>query len=134
MANEERENTETEDKTLSESIPKIFVTDDYSVFKLMNGNRSFDHKRAIVNSVKRVGHIPSPIICNEKMEVVDGQGRLAAFKELKLPVYYIVIQGLGIEECISMNISQSNWTTLDYIMRTFDKRSCANKKQNKRKV
>lgn len=100
---------------VSAKIPEIHVTTDYSMFSLLDANRDVAHKRKIVNSIKKIGLIPVPIVCNEKMEVIDGQGRLCACQELGFPVYYIIVPGLGIEHCIGMNIGHTNWSMLDYI-------------------
>ena len=100
---------------MNEKAPILRVTTDYSSFHIMDGNRGTSHKSKIVKSIKAVGYVPSPIICNEKMQVIDGQGRLEACKELNLPVYYIVIPGLGIKHCTSMNISQTNWSVRDFV-------------------
>ena len=96
---------------------RVFKTNDYTKFKRLDGNRKVLEPRVkkIMGSIQKVGQIPSPIIVNDKNEVIDGQGRLEALKRLNLPVYYMVIPGIGIEECIAMNINQSNWTLMDYI-------------------
>ncbi len=96
---------------------EVFKTNDYSKFTKLNGNRRVDEARVlkIISSIEKVGYITSPIIVNEKMEVIDGQGRLEALKRLELPVEYIIQQGIGIEECIAMNIHQVNWKDRDYI-------------------
>ena len=95
----------------------VEVTYDYSKFKDLLGNREDQEKRKkiIVNSIKEVGLIPAPIIVNEKFEVVDGQARLAAFKELGLPVYYMRLNGLSLKECIAMNKNQKPWSLKDHI-------------------
>ena len=49
------------------------------------------------------------------MEIIDGQGRYTACKELNLPVYYVQQNGIGIEEVRKMNSVSSNLTTGDYI-------------------
>ena len=49
------------------------------------------------------------------MEVIDGQGRLAACEALNLPVYYVMKKGLKIEDCMSMNMKMENWKIPDYI-------------------
>lgn len=100
---------------VSAKIPEIHVTTDYSMFSLLDANRDVAHKRKIMDSIRKIGLVPAPIICNEKMEVIDGQGRLCACKEFDLPVYYIIVPGLGIEHCVGMNIGQTNWSILDYI-------------------
>lgn len=97
--------------------PKIHVTTDYSMFHRLDGNRSIEksRKNKVRRSVRNIGQIPVPIVVNEKYEVIDGQARLEVFEELGLPVYYIVCDGLGIADCIAMNISGTNWRINDYI-------------------
>lgn len=92
-------------------------TTDYSMFKTLKGNRDVGRPRVrkIISSIEKVGYIMNPIIVNERMEVIDGQGRLEALKELQLPVYYLVAPKAGITECVSMNINQEKWSALDYI-------------------
>ncbi len=92
-------------------------TTDYSIFKTLKGNRDVGRPRVrkIINSIEKVGYIMNPIIVNERMEVIDGQGRLEALKELRLPVYYLIVPKAGIAECVSMNINQEQWSALDYI-------------------
>lgn len=95
----------------------ILQTMDYSKFKKLKGNRNVDPVRVqrIIQSIKKVGYITSPLIVNEDLEVIDGQGRLEALRILGLPVEYIVHENIGIDECISMNINQINWVDRDYI-------------------
>ena len=95
----------------------ILSTTDYTLFRKLKGNRDIGRPRVekIKNSIQSVGYITNPIICNEKMEIIDGQGRAQALKELGLPIDYVIHKGIGIKECISMNIYQENWTLLDYI-------------------
>lgn len=100
-----------------QNIPKIMVTSDYSIFKILDGNRSVKDGRVekIKSSIKKVGYIPAPIVVNEKMQIIDGQGRFAALKELGYSICYIVVPGLTIDHCVAMNINQSNWTIRDYV-------------------
>lgn len=95
----------------------VFITKNYGQFSKLKGNRPTAASRVnkIIRSIQDVGYITNPIIVNEKMEVIDGQGRLEAMKRLNLPVEYIVEKGAGINECVAMNINQTNWTTLDYV-------------------
>ena len=98
-------------------VGDIYQTENYSLFKRLPGNRGVEDARVltIVKSIRAVGYIMNPIICNENNEVIDGQGRLEACKRLGLPVFYSIAQGAGIEECIAMNINQKNWKIEDYI-------------------
>ncbi len=101
----------------NEKTTLVRQTSDYLKFRILKGNRNVSQSRVnkIIASINRVGYITNPIIINEHMEVIDGQGRLEALKTLQLPVDYIVVPGAGIDECISMNINQERWTVLDYI-------------------
>lgn len=98
-------------------MKKIYTTKNYDMFKSMIDNREVKSRTTnkIVASVKKVGWITNPIICNEKMEVIDGQNRLEALKILGLPVDYIVEKGLTIDHCRALNINQSNWATMDWV-------------------
>ena len=95
---------------------EVYVTTDYDGFNTLCGNRGVDLQRVtkIKTSIEKA-YIPSPIVVNEKMEVIDGQGRLQALRELKLPVYYIVVQGANLDDCIRMNITSTPWDVRDYI-------------------
>ncbi len=78
------------------------VTEEY-VYKLMASFAEKDLKRA------------TPIIVNEKMEVVDGGNRLEARRRLKLPIYYIVVEGLSAKNDIArLNMDRKGWTYPDW--------------------
>ena len=95
----------------------VYKTTNYELFATMVGNRSTEPARVekIRKSIKTNGWIPNPIIVNEKMEIIDGQGRFEALKSLSLPIEYLVVEGIGLKECIVFNNAQTNWTQADYI-------------------
>lgn len=99
------------------TVPEVHYTRDYGKFKCLAGNRRALAPRVnkILKSIKKIGYIPVPIVVNEKFEIIDGNGRFEALKQLWEIVYYIVIPGLGIEHCVSMNINSTNWTTNDFV-------------------
>ena len=103
---------EEKEKTYS-----VYVTKDYSIFKRLVGNRDIPENRIskIVESIQTIGWVHNPIIVNEKMEVIDGQGRLTALQRLKMPVEYIIAEGAGNKECIYMNMNMVNWKLPDFI-------------------
>lgn len=96
---------------------QILKTRNYSIFKRLEGNRPVIKSKfmKIVKSIEDVGWISNPITVNRDYEVIDGQHRLAALKYLNMPVEYIVVDDVGINECVSMNITSTNWGLLDYI-------------------
>lgn len=95
----------------------IRKTYDYTEFERLDGNRPVEENRInkIIKSVEKVGQLPIPITVNEKMQIIDGQARVRAFSKLGLPIYYVVINGIGYDECIAMNVDQTNWKLIDYI-------------------
>ena len=95
----------------------VYTTRDYSIFKRLTGNRDIPESRIskIVDSIQKIGWIHNPIVVNEKMEVIDGQGRLTALQRLKMPVEYIIAPGAGTKECVYMNMNMVNWKLPDFI-------------------
>lgn len=100
-----------------QNVPEIKVTDDYSIFKKLEGNRAVQtiRENKVRSSVRQIGQMPVPILCNEKMEIIDGQARFEVYKELGLPIYYMVVEGIGLQECVTMNATGTNWKVGDYI-------------------
>lgn len=100
----------------AESNIKIFITDEYNRFKKMPGNRIVSKMR-IEKLKASFGErdIPNPIICNENMEIVDGQGRYEARKELGLPIVLIIVPGLGTRECAQLNRFNTKWGAGDWV-------------------
>ena len=101
----------------NETTYSVYVTKAYDKFKRLTGNRDIPEDRIskIVESIQKVGWVRNPIVVNEKMEVIDGQGRLTALQRLGLPVEYIIAEGAGTEECIQMNMNMINWKLPDFI-------------------
>ena len=94
---------------------EVYITENYAQFKRLEGNRDPRSSRAIIESIKTIGYIDNPILVNEKLEVIDGQNRLEALKQLNMPVYYHIVEGIGADEAVQLNIGRSNWKTLDYV-------------------
>ena len=97
----------------------IQSTLDFDKFKILNGNRKTS--TAHINKLKSAfkGNTQatkfSPILVNEHMEVIDGQHRLEAIKQLDgVPIYYIVHAGLTLEDAQNMNSMMRNWAPRDY--------------------
>lgn len=95
---------------------QIHVTSDYSIFKFLSGNRSVNlaHVKKLEASLQQ-GQLIAPITVNEKMEIIDGQHRFTACKNLRLPVYYIIGEGYGIKEVQVYNQNSSDWKNVDYL-------------------
>jgi len=93
---------------------QIFYTTDYGIFKELLGNRDVDenHVKKLIKSM-REEYLEIPIQVNQKMEVIDGQHRLAACKELGLPIYYTIIKGAGLEQTQKQNALSLKWSMMD---------------------
>lgn len=97
---------------------QIVKTTDYSSFKLILSNREVDanHVRKLVKSITRKNLLfIRPLIVNDKMQLIDGQHRLAAAKEIKAEVYYLKVEGLTKADIAVLNTAQKNWTGSDFI-------------------
>ncbi|MEQ9286955.1 MAG: ParB N-terminal domain-containing protein [Cyclobacteriaceae bacterium] len=88
----------------AKKVSPVFETNDYSSFKKIKGNRGIDpqHVNRLEHSFKKK-HLKTPILLNEKMEIVDGQHRVEAAKNLNLPVYYIIKENYGLDEARALN-------------------------------
>ena len=89
----------------------VYRTSKYDTFRHLQGNRTTDEARVrkIMKSIQDVGYISNPIVVNERMEVVDGQGRLEALRRLGMPVEYIIATGANIKGCQAMNNNTTRW-------------------------
>ena len=94
---------------------KVYVTNNYDKFKILEGNREVGAIGFIKKNIQKYGYLWMPILVNEKFEVIEGQHRLEACKELGVPIHYIIQQGLGREHCIALNVGRRNWGTADYV-------------------
>tara|TARA_R110002153_G_scaffold5624_1_gene26165 strand:+ start:202 stop:915 length:714 start_codon:yes stop_codon:yes gene_type:complete len=88
----------------------------YEIFKTLQGNRELNisHKEKLKKSFKQ-NYLISPIIINEKYEIIDGQHRFNAARDLGYPVYYILINGYSLEEVKMLNTNSKNWKREDYL-------------------
>jgi len=104
-------------KEYGEPVDFVYSECDYSKFKKLNGNREVleGRKKMIKSSIEKRGWIRNPIVVNEKFELIDGQGRFEALKELGLPIEYVVSEGATIDDCIALNMKQLNWKPMDFI-------------------
>lgn len=98
-------------------VATVYRTDDLSIFKTLTGNRAVKERRKqkLIESIDKHGYITNPIIVNEKYEVIEGQARLAACKELGSPIDFIIVPNIGINECQVLNMYGEIWKVRDFI-------------------
>lgn len=95
---------------------QIFKTYDYNDFKSLDGNRDINiiHVNRLKESFKKQ-YLISPINVNENFEIIDGQHRFQAAKELELPIYYYISNNYGLKEIQILNTNMKNWKKEDYL-------------------
>lgn len=91
----------------------VYETDNHDLFQLSKFNRNVLLRKEMLEQAKE-GFI-APIIVNESFVVIDGQHRLAASREVGVPVKYIVIPGLDENDIVRMNTVQKPWSMRNYI-------------------
>ncbi len=95
---------------------EVVRTKEYHLFSHLDGNRSINkaHVTKLKESMQEK-YLVSPIIVNSKYEIIDGQHRFEACKELGLPVLYIMVRGYGLEEVQRFNANQKNFSYDDFM-------------------
>ena len=98
------------------TINQVITTNDYSMFKIIDGNRSINklHLKRLKQSIKEK-YITVPIIVNHKFQIIDGQHRFNAAKELGKPINYIKVNGLDLADVHRLNTNSKNWTADSYM-------------------
>lgn len=94
------------------------TTTDYKIFKVIQGNRDLypNHIEKLRAAIKQKNLLPYiPLLLNEHMQVIDGQHRLEVAKLEELPVTYVIIPGLRLEDVMSLNVHSKSWTMIDFI-------------------
>lgn len=95
---------------------KVYVTENYSKFKHLNGNRP-TNRRHIENIKKSIEEedLEIAIEVNENMEILDGQHTIIAREELGLPIHYVIKEGFGLRQAQRRNTIKKNWSPNDFV-------------------
>lgn len=101
---------------MARCVGYIYEENDYTVFKKLKDNRKVTKGRVdkLVQSFSEK-EIMNPIVVNDKMEIIDGQGRFEAKKRLGTPIRYVIEPNADIEDCRRMNRFNSKWCFDDYV-------------------
>jgi hypothetical protein len=96
----------------------VYQTTNYDLFHLLPENRAVDpkHVRKLVGMITHSNllHV-KPLDVTADLGIIDGQHRLAAARELGLPVYYKIGQQLSEADITTLNVAQKNWQGPDYL-------------------
>jgi len=105
----------TEKIFAKESEVKIYISTEYDEFILSEYNRDPGHYKKVMESIKENDYTRyQPILVSSSMEIVDGQNRFLACKELGLPIHFIVSQDIHIFAAADINKASKNWNAMDY--------------------
>ena len=97
-------------------VPQIKMSYDYSAFSTPQGNRELNSSN--LSRIERSMNekvIMTPLIVNEKMQIIDGQHRFHVLKKMTRPIFYIVIPGLGIDDVKLVNTAGKGWNEMDHL-------------------
>lgn len=103
-------------KTNSKVFTQVYETNDYSLFKIIKGNR--DLNEVNLSRLKEsfaLKYLTSIVVVNENYEIIDGQHRFKAAKELGLPIRFIICDGYGLDEVQILNQNGTDWKKKDYL-------------------
>ena len=97
-------------------VNHVNQTSDYSMFKELKGNRHVNklHVKRLKDSFQKA-YLFTPIIVNEGYEIIDGQHRFEAAKQIGLAINFIVVPNYGLKEVQMLNEHMKNWSKGDYL-------------------
>lgn len=97
---------------------KVYSTTFYERFKFVRANRPIVQNKLdkMIAAIKRKNFLPYfPIVVSPKFEVLEGQHRAKAAEYLKLPIYYMISNEMGVEDVQHVNEVQDAWKTSDHL-------------------
>lgn len=100
----------------TQEYTKVYKSTDYDLLKNIKGNRmvSPTNYNKLVRSMSEEVLV-MPICVNENYEIIDGQHRYLAAKELGKPFYFYIQEGYKEEQMKRANLVSSNWNKNDFL-------------------
>jgi hypothetical protein len=99
-------------------MEQIEKTKEYGKFKFLDGNRPIDkyHVKKLKQSIEKSNHLNlHPIIINHNYEIIDGQHRLEAAKQLDVEIFFIKSGLVNDDHLIDCNVNQKSFDVENYI-------------------
>lgn len=96
--------------------PRILTTTDYDQFQFLPENRPVaEINQALMAAIqsKNLLHL-YPIVVDSHMNVIDGQNRLVAAKNLGLAIYYIIDDDVAVDDIAKVASVVKNWSLQDF--------------------
>lgn len=99
-----------------EKIQDVYATKQYDAFKMIDGNRLVNpaHVSRLMRSMSE-NQLITPIVVNNKYQIIDGQHRYYSIKKLELPLYFIICENYGLNEVHRLNESSNDWKLDDFL-------------------
>src|SRR6187549_2973465 len=104
-------------ETLEQEAPVKNSTKDYEKFRFLRANRAINKNNVekIKASYREWGVIAGrPILIDKDFNIIDGQHRFLALKDLGFPIPYEIIGGDIIGKTMALNSNQDEWQLIDY--------------------
>lgn len=104
-------------RPIAKAVKQIYETKEYDRFKIMDSNRPINrlHVENLKKSMTKE-YLFDPIQVDGKGEIVDGQHRYTAIKELGLPLRYYIDRKYNTQTVATMNNLSKKWVHNDYAM------------------
>jgi hypothetical protein len=98
------------------TLTTILQTKDYNLFKNASINRDVNlyHVKRLEESFSKK-YLLSPIIVNKRMEIIDGQHRFEAARNLGLPINFFICESYDFNEIQMLNAQNKSWVKNDYL-------------------
>jgi len=103
---------------LNNPVYIIHETTDYDKFHVDKTNRpiKYGHLQRMKAAIREKNFLSEfPIVVDADMNLLDGQHRLAAARELDVPVYYIVSNTMRLRDVPGVNDVHLGWTQPDHL-------------------
>ena len=99
-------------------MDQIEKTKDYDKFKMLDGNRPVDryHLKKLKESIEKDNRLNlHPIIVNQNYEIIDGQHRHEAARQLGVEIFFIKSDSISDDHLIDSNVNQKSFDVENYI-------------------
>lgn len=112
-------------KDVDYTLSEVQSTTDYEQFKIIKGNRDINHAKKLKADIMADNLLAiNPILVNDRMEIINGQGRTEAVKMIRdeegisLKLYYQIASkqtgNRGLKTVQAMNANTTNWKVGDF--------------------
>lgn len=102
----------------SREINQILQTKDYGFFKITDKNRTIipSHVKRLYQSMLLNGWVRGSYVVVDKVgNVIDGQHRVLAATEAKVPVLYVIEKRANTDDIRILNTNTKNWNIIDHL-------------------